>query len=93
MHPFSWIKIFSGDDLVNHITTETNRYAHQHFNTHELAPHSRKHNYNYVTSDEIWTYLGIVFMTGIDKRPEIEEYLSTRPLFHTHGLDKTCLCG
>jgi hypothetical protein len=29
MHPFSWIKNFLDDDFVNHITTETNRYAHQ----------------------------------------------------------------
>ncbi|PNF23441.1 hypothetical protein B7P43_G09117 [Cryptotermes secundus] len=83
MHPFSWIKFFLDDDLLTHITTETNRYAHQQFNTHELAPHSRELSYKYVASDEIWTYLGIVFMTGIDKRPEIEDYWSTRPLFHT----------
>jgi hypothetical protein len=64
------IKIFL-DDLVNHITTETNRYAHQHFYTHELAPHSRECSYEDVTSDEMWIYLGLVFMTGIDKCPEI----------------------
>jgi hypothetical protein len=60
-----------------------NRYAHQYFNIHELALHSREHNYKDVTPDEMWRYLGIVFMTGIDKRPEIEEYWSTRPLFYT----------
>jgi hypothetical protein len=78
MHLFSWIKNVLDDDLVRHITTETNRYAHQYFNTHELAPHSREHNYKDVTPDEMWTYLGNVFMTGIGKPPEIKEYWSTR---------------
>jgi hypothetical protein len=72
MGPFSWIKTFLDDNLVNHITTETNRYAQQHFNTYELAAHSREYSYKDVTSDEMWIYLGIVFMTGIDKHPEIE---------------------
>jgi hypothetical protein len=42
MHPFSWIKIFLDDDLVNHITTETNHYAHQYFNTQVSSTLSKK---------------------------------------------------
>jgi hypothetical protein len=83
IHPFLWIKIFLDDDLISHFTTETNRFAHQHLNTYELALPSREHNYKDVTPDEMRTYLGTVFKTGIDKRSEIKEYWSTIPLFHT----------
>jgi hypothetical protein len=82
IHQFLWIKIFLDCDIISHISTETNRYAHQHFNTHELAPHSQN-TIKSCDTREMRLYLGTVFMTGIDKRPEIKGYWSIRPLFHT----------
>jgi hypothetical protein len=81
--PFLWLKIFLDDEIINSITEETNRYAHQDLNSHVLSPHSRDRNFKEITSEEIWTFLGILFMTGIDKRPDIEDYWSTSPVFHT----------
>lgn len=81
--PFSWLKCFITDELVGHLVLETNRYAMQYFETHVLSPYSRDVNYKNVTVAEMWKYLGICFMTGIDKRTEIQDYWSTREVHHT----------
>jgi hypothetical protein len=42
--PFSWLKVFLDDGLINLFTVETNRYAHQYLSTVGLSPHSQDHN-------------------------------------------------
>lgn len=74
--PFFWLKIFLDEELINLIRDETNRYAHQYLNSHTLSPQSRDKNFKEISTEEIWKYLGIIFMTGIDRRPEIEDYWS-----------------
>ena len=82
-NPFEWLKIFLDDNLIESIATETNRYAHQQLRMAELLPHSRDRDYKDVSKDEMWIYIGILFMTGIDKRPEIDNYWSTKSVFLT----------
>lgn len=72
--PFSWLKAFLDDDLINSFTVETNQYANQYLNTVGLSPHSWDRNYKDATKNEMWAYLGISFMIGIDTQPEIISY-------------------
>ncbi|PSN54982.1 hypothetical protein C0J52_02324 [Blattella germanica] len=89
-NPFLWMKTFLDDHLLKCISIETNRYANQYLSTHVLYPQSQ--DYMDVTIDEMCTYLGITFMTGIDKRPGIE-YWSTRVELSEILRRGTYVCG
>jgi hypothetical protein len=60
-------KLFLNDDITNLFTTETNWYTHQYLSKAELSLHSEDCSYKDVTKDETWTYLGVLFMTEIDR--------------------------
>lgn len=63
---FSWLKVFITDDLIEHITLETNWYAWQYLESHTLSPGSRDNNFKEIQVFEVWNFIGLMFMKGID---------------------------
>ena len=62
------------ESLTSMIATETNRYARQ----------KNRSNWVDVTTEEIWTFFGIIILMGIHRLPRVKNYWSTDSLL---GLD------
>ena len=76
--PIDFFKLFSTDDLINMMVTETNRYADQEINKHRpLRRSSRLNLWKPVDHQEICKFLGILLHMGSVKLPTFEHYWST----------------
>ena len=79
------------DDVLKHLIEQTNLYAKQYMkdNLEYLAtkPHARAKKWKETNKEEMKVFLEIVFLMGLDKRPELQLYQSTNRLFFTpvHG--------
>jgi hypothetical protein len=82
-HSIFMAKSFLDDDQISLFTIRTNQYTHQYLNIFAVSQHSQDCSYKDVTKDEIWTYLGLLFMTGIDRQPKIVDYWSTKSFLYT----------
>ena len=65
-----YLKLLWPDALTSLIVTETNRYARW----------KKRTNWVDVSTDEIWTFLGIVILMGIHRLPRVKNYWSTDSL-------------
>ena len=69
-----YFNCFVDEEMLRHITTETNRYARQMLDNHTLAPHSRAQDWTPVTVEEMRTFLGLVVAMGLVKQRDIKDY-------------------
>lgn len=74
-------KVFVNDTIIELIVEQTNLYAMQTVLTVDTRPSSRIHDWEPVTADEIWKFLGMVIYMGIVRLPTIADYWSTDPFF------------
>ena len=87
-HPIDFLSLFLTDDFWNHITNETNRYAHQVLHSKELKPKSRFHSWCDVSVPEMKAFLSLHLSMGLVDKPEIEDYWATFWLTYTPGFGK-----
>ncbi|GBO24569.1 PiggyBac transposable element-derived protein 4 [Araneus ventricosus] len=81
--PIEFFCIFSDDDIVGYIASETNRYAEDFIEKNDLTPSSRVQKWKDVDSSEIRVFLGIIILQGIVQKPLQMWYWSQRPLLST----------
>ena len=69
---------------------ETNRYAQQHVQSHQLRHTSRMARWTDTTKEEMKTFLGLILLTGLIQYPTINYWkkdpLYYHPLFHQVGM-------
>lgn len=63
------------------MVTETNRSVTQFLQTNLIKNNSRAHQWKDTTSDEMENFIGIIFIMGLAKFPEIHLYWSTSPIY------------
>ena len=69
MSPYTIWQRFFTEDMIEYVTTCTNRYAHEHCN-----------NPNFTTSPtEIRKFCGILLLSGYHEVPHVSNYWSTQP--------------
>lgn len=82
--PLEVFQLFVSDEILEHIVTETNRYAAQSLSSDNLprkqAKKHRLHQWVNTTVHELKKILGLVLWMGLVKHGSIGEYWSTAPL-------------
>lgn len=85
--PIEIFNIFFTDDLWNIIVSQTNLYAEQFISDNKdyLKKHksSRVSRWERVDTDEIRAFIGINLYTTMVKVPDLRDYWSSNPLFHS----------
>ena len=79
------------DHYVPPELTETNLYAQQHTAKmpRPVTKHARSEEWKPVTVIEMKKFLGLIFVTGIVRKPKLELYCSVRGIFQTPIFSQT----
>ena len=73
-HPFDFFSLFFTHDLLQTITTNTNRYA----NLHRLqVAQERAREWTDLLVEELYVFLGVIIYMGVHKEPDIKTYWNT----------------
>ena len=82
--PIDFLNIFLDDEFYDILTYQTNLYATQYLQSkHDLPPHSRFQRWKNVSSAEMKQFLSLYLLTGIVRKPEMNQYWSTNPMLKT----------
>ena len=81
--------LFLTDNIMQTMVTETNRYAEQVIAASEVKSKSRMKRWAATTMTETKKFLGLIFTTGIVKKPRIEDYWLTDPVMATPIFNST----
>ena len=74
--PLEVFQLFFGDDLVQVIVEESNRYAR------EVMGDEKYDTWRVITADEVKAYLGFSILMGIVQLPSLDDYWKRDPLLH-----------
>ena len=69
-------KLFFTNDIVDHITQQTNEYASECMGEERFAKWEK------VCGNDIYAYFGIMIIMGLVKLPTLHDYWARNPLFH-----------
>lgn len=87
--PVDFVELFLSDELVQNIVDQTNLYANQCVQAEtDASLHARIHAWKPVTVPEMKTFLGLFFLTGIIRKPDLEMYWSTDEILATPFFSK-----
>uniref|UniRef100_A0A8C4S021 RNB domain-containing protein n=1 Tax=Erpetoichthys calabaricus TaxID=27687 RepID=A0A8C4S021_ERPCA len=77
-------ELFVSPDLIRHFVHQTNLYAAQFIEKNpNLPPHSRVRAWFDTDENEMKKFIGILMLMGIIRKPDIEMYWSTDPMYAT----------
>lgn len=76
-----YFELIFSQDLLQHIVTETNRYANDYIASADLAVNSRVKKWKDMTIEELNVFFALVILMGYTKRPTIQSYWTTDELF------------
>lgn len=83
--PVDFFMLYIGD-LIQHFTIQTNKYANDYITAVagvNLKPHSRVRKWEPTNNEEMKTFIGLLLLMGIVKKPDINSYWSRDPLLRT----------
>ena len=83
--PIDFFNLYFTDAVIQQISDETNRYAHQFLETEgpNLKPYSIVHGWKDTNPEEVRTFLGVCVLMGLIHKPRIWMYWSTDTLYNT----------
>ena len=88
--PIHYFKLYVNDDLINHITCQTNIYSEQYRNAHPNPPrHSDIRHWEFTNPREMQQFLGLLLLMGIIRKPTYDMYWSTDPLYSSSIFNQT----
>ncbi|XP_067121649.1 piggyBac transposable element-derived protein 4-like [Centruroides vittatus] len=76
IEPLDYFKLFFDNELVNHITTETNRYA-------LTKPQTSRSQWDTVSIQEMYMFFCVVILQGIIHKPDERMYWTTNETLST----------
>ena len=79
--PIDCYRHFITDEIIDLMVRETNRYAEQYFQTHELTSRSKFRQWKPTTDQEMLTFLGIIIQMGLVQMPKLSHYWSSSQLY------------
>ncbi|XP_071943879.1 piggyBac transposable element-derived protein 4-like [Antedon mediterranea] len=90
--PIKFFELFLTDEFVLKLVDQTNLYADQSIEQQQRLnaqkEHSRSKAWKPVTVQDIRKFLGLMFLTGIITKPELQQYWSTDELILTPMFSK-----
>jgi hypothetical protein len=72
--PIDCYRHFITDEIIDLMVGETNRYAEQYFQTHEITSRSKFRQRKPTTDHEMLKFLGIVIQMGLVQMPKLSHY-------------------
>ncbi|CAF1139447.1 unnamed protein product [Rotaria magnacalcarata] len=87
--PIDCYRYFITDEIINLIVRETNRYAEQHLETHELTKRSKNLQWKPTSHEEMLKFLGIIIEMGLVQMPKVDYYWSKSKLFGSEVIQNT----
>ena len=81
--PLDFLELVLTDELLEMIVEETNRYALQTIPTVKNTKEARVRNWYPVDLEELKTFFGLVFLSGVIHKPEIDMNWSTDEVYET----------
>lgn len=85
--PIDFYRLFLTDDLLDHLVTETNRYAYQTITqagaSGPIKKFSRLRSWTDVDKATMEQFIGLQLLTGLVNKPTIESYWSNMPTMYT----------
>jgi hypothetical protein len=88
-----YVDNYNTPELIQIVVNQTNLYAQQQIVTmpQPVTKHTRSEQWKPVTIDEMRKFLGLMFLTGVIRKPKLEWYWSTRgilltPIFFTNDV-------
>ena len=85
--PQKFFQLFMNDEILKHLIEQTNLYAKQSIDSQttkgKQLPHSRSKAWKLVNIYEMKKFLGLMFLTGIIRKPTLEDYWSTDRMIET----------
>ncbi|KFM65266.1 PiggyBac transposable element-derived protein 4, partial [Stegodyphus mimosarum] len=81
--PLEYFSLFFTDTVIQHIVTETNRFAHKFLGNTNISEFSRANKYVDTNSEEIKTFLALLILQGILKKPKEAWFWSRNQFLET----------
>ena len=85
--PVKFFQLFMNDEILEHLVEQTNLYANQSIDSERAKgkqlQHSRSKAWKPVNIYEMKKFLGLMFLTGIIRKPTLEDYWSTDSMIET----------
>ena len=78
--PIDCYRHFITDEIIDFMVRETNRYAEQYFQTHEITSRSKFRQWK-PTTDQEMLKLGIIIQMGLVQMPKLSHYWSSSQLY------------
>ena len=85
--PLDFFSVLFTEEMMEQIVTQTNLYAEQFLESHELGPHSRARQWSKETHNinELRRYLAIIILMGLIRYPQMESHWSSQwPFSNAH---------
>ena len=79
--PIDCYRHFITDEIIDLMVRETNRYAEQYFQTHEITSRSKFRQWKPTTDQEMLKFLGIIIQMGLVQMPKLSHYWSSSQLY------------
>ena len=72
--PTQFYELFLSPELIRHFVVQTNIFADQFIQSHQLTPHSRVRRWVETDEEEMKKFLGLVLLMGIIHKPNVLVY-------------------
>ena len=81
VHPIDCYRHFITDEIIDLMVRETNRYAEQYLEAHDISRRSKYRQWKPTTYEEILKFFGIVIEMGLVQMPQLNHYWSSSRLY------------
>ena len=81
INPIDCYRHFITDEIIDLMVRETNRYAEQYLQTHEISRRSKFRQWKSTNNQEMWKFLGIIIEMGLVQMPKLKYYWSSSQLY------------
>ena len=88
IYPLCLFRLYFTNELVDLILTQTNLYAQQWLDTHQLRRCSRATKFTPITKDELMLYFAMILYLGIVWKPSYVYYYTENAIFATPMISK-----
>ena len=89
VNPIDCYRHFVTDEIIGLMVRETNRYAEQYFQTHEISRRLKLRQWNPSTDKEMMKFFGIIIEMGLVQMPKLKYYWSSSKLYRSEIIRNT----
>lgn len=81
INPIDCYRHFITDEIISLMVRETNRYAEQYLQVHEISRRSKYREWKPTTAEEMLKFFGIIIEMGLVQMPQMNHYWSNSQLY------------